>query len=118
MREDDNRAGVRVNNPFKKILAMNLGDKLRDNLVYFHKNFLCIGDDYTNEDMKGEIIDQLLNFSRIIKPSKDIHRPPTEIYSGKSGHGFDDHVIALMLNLVMMGRFFTRREAYSKWYGE
>ena len=95
---------------------MALVYKLVDRSVFFHKNFLCIGEGNTVEDMKTEIITQLRNYSRILKQSNDIHKPPTETYGGKQGHGYDDHAIAIMLNLVMKNRFFTRKEVYGKWY--
>lgn len=116
MHEDDNRAGVRINKEFKKMMAMALNYKMLDGSVYLHKDFICIGEDNTVEKMQDELIDQLLNYSRILKPSNDIHKPPIESYGGKMGHGFDDHAIALMLNLVMYRRFFGRKEVYSKWY--
>ncbi len=116
MCEDDNRAGVRVNKEFKKLMAMALNYKMMEGGVYFHKDFVCIGEDNTVDEMKTEIIEQLLNYSRILKPSNDIHKPQTETYGGKMGHGFDDHAIALMLNLIMKNRFYARKEVYSKWY--
>lgn len=116
MQEDENRAGVKINKEFKKIMAMSLNYKLLDKSVYFHRDFVCIGESNSPEDMKKEIIDQLRNYSRILVPSNDIHRPPTEKYGGKMGHGFDDHAIAIMLNLVMKNRFFISRERYEKWY--
>ena len=116
MVEDDNRAGVKINKEFKKLMAMGLNYKFLEKSVYFYKDFLCIGENNCAEDMKKEIIEQLLNYSRILKQSNDIHKPPVEIYGGKQGHGFDDHAIAIMINLVMKNRFFTNSEKYSKWY--
>ena len=116
MREDENRAGVRVNKEYKKIMAMSLNYKLLDQSIYFHRDFACIGEDNTIDKMQSEIIDQLRNYSRILVPSKDVHKAPDERYGGKTGHGFDDHAIALMLNLLMSRRFFSRTEAYSAWY--
>ncbi len=116
MREDDNRAGVRVNREFKKVMALQLRYKLMDKSVYLHQDFVCIGTDNDAESMIKEIIDQLLNYTRIMKPSNDVHKAPTESYGGKMGHGFDDHAIALMLNLVMKNRFFLKEEQYEKWY--
>ncbi len=89
MQEDDNRAGVRVDNGFKKGMAMTLNSKLLDESIYVHQKFVCISEE--NDDdappMLKEIVDQLINYSRILKPSNDIHKAPTERYSGKSGHG-------------------------------
>ena len=113
MKEDENRAGVKINNQFKKLMKMGLETKLNEKSVYFYNKFSTIGE-LSADEMKEEMIQQLLNYSRILKPSNDIHRPPTEIYSGKSGHGYDDHVIALQLNYVMKNRFHDS-EKYNMW---
>ena len=116
MREDENRAGVRINKEYKKMMAMSLNYKLLDRSIYFHRDFACIGDDNSSDEMQREIIDQLRNYSRILVPSRDVHKPPDERYGGKMGHGFDDHAIALMLNLVMSRRFYSTPEKYGTWY--
>lgn len=116
MIEDDNRAGVKINNNSKKLMTLAFNTKLLERSVYFHKDFKCIGEDNTPEDMKQEIIIQLRNFSRILTPSRDIHKPPKETYGGKSGHGYDDHVIAVVLNHVMKNRFFNTPETYGNFY--
>ena len=113
MKEDENRAGVKINNQFKKLMKIGLETKLNEKSVYFYNNFITIGE-LSADEMKEEIIQQLLNYSRILKPSNDPHKAPTEIYGGKSGHGYDDHVIALQLNYVMKNRF-NDTQKYNMW---
>lgn len=116
MREDENRAGVKINREFKKIMAMGLNYKLIDACVLIHRDMVCTDDNNTPEAMKAELKTQLMNYSRIIHPSKDPHKAPAESYGGKRGHGFDDNAIALMLNIVMRQRFLMRKEKYREWY--
>jgi hypothetical protein len=116
MREDDNRAGVRVNNQFKHLMAQSLNAKIREGSIYFHEKFLCIGDSQNPESMRNEIVQQLLGYSRIVKPSNNKYGRPTETYCGKAGGGYDDHAIALQLNLVMHRRFMEKSQVYSQWY--
>ncbi len=116
MYEDDNRAGVRINKAFKKNMALALNYKLQDGDVAFYDKFVCTSEEYTVDTMKTDIINQLKNYSRILKPSNDIHKEPQEIYGGKEGYGFDDHVIALQINLIMFRRFFEKHAEYERWY--
>jgi hypothetical protein len=116
MREDKGMTGVRVNREFKKLMAMGLKEKLLSGKVYMHRRFVCTGEDYSPKAMKNEMIDQLLNYSRKVKFANDEDNESTVIYGGKMGYGFDDHVIALQLNLVMKERFFIRRDVYAEYY--
>lgn len=114
MTEDENRAGVKVNREFKKLMAMVLNNKLLDDSVYFYRDFVCCGEDNSSAEMRREIITQLRNYCRILKPQRDVHKPPSESYGGKRGHGYDDHAIGLMLNLVMRNRFVSEPK-YNTW---
>jgi hypothetical protein len=116
MKEDDNRAGVRTNNAMKKLMAMSLASLLNASRVCFHGEFVSVGDMHTPGAMREAIVEQVASYSRIIRPSTDIHRPPTETYGGKLGHGFDDLAIALMLNPVMERRFWENKTAYGRWH--
>ncbi len=107
MQEDDNRAGVRMNNQLKRMLANGLQFWLDTRSVCFHKKFFTLTEDSTAELMKKMLVDQLLNYSRILTPSRDPHAPPKERYSGKMGHGQDDLVIALQLNMTFKQRFLN-----------
>jgi len=113
MREDENRAGVKINNSFKKLMKMAIEVKLNEKTIFLYNNFISIGE-LSPDEMKEELIVQLLNYTRMIKPSKDPHKAPTEIFGGKSGHGFDDLVIALQINYVMRNRF-NDSDKYIKW---
>jgi hypothetical protein len=114
MKEDDNRAGVKINGPFKKLMAWALNAKLGEKSMYVYEKFLVIAEESNRDKMISEVESQLLNYSRIIKPSNVAHKAPTEIYNGKSGYGYDDLVIALQLNLIMKNRFYTSTD-YAKW---
>lgn len=114
MMEDENRAGVKINRDFKKVMAMSLNYKLLENSIYFSHNFMCCGEDNSAEEMRHEILLQLRNYCRILTPGRNVHKPPGESYGGKRGHGYDDHAIALMLNLVMSRRFMADSK-YDSW---
>ncbi len=115
--EDDNRAGIRTNLVVKKAMTMALDGVLRENNVYMHRDFVCIGEANSVSDMQAEIVKQLLNYSRNVRPARhNKHAAVTETYGGKSGYGFDDHVIALSMNIIMKGRFFRNVERYGAWH--
>lgn len=115
MNEDRERTGVRMNNEFKKNLMYNLKYFLEQHSVSFHQKMLCLSK--KPDDMRHELVNQLLAFARIIVPSKNIYKPPTEIFSGKEGRGSDDHVIALSLNVSMQRVFWgPQAEKYKKWH--
>ncbi len=116
MKEDDNRAGVRTNSAMKKLMALSLSSLLNAHRVFFHRDFVSVGDAHTSGSMREAIVEQLASYSRIIRPSTDIHRPSTETYGGKLGHGFDDLAIALMLNPIMERRFWENKAAYGRWH--
>lgn len=107
MNEDDNRAGVRMNNDLKRYMAILLNEKLRSHSLKLYDKFVTLGEKNTPQLMIKDLFNQLQNYSRIIKPSKDPHKPPVELYRGKDGYGYDDHVIALQLIAIMVNRFRT-----------
>jgi hypothetical protein len=115
MHEDDNRAGVRTSRDLKRLMAITFNYTLLDGYVYFHRKFVCTGEQKTPEGMKLELIDQLKNYCRIIKPSNNPHALPVETYGGKSGYGFDDLALALQLNVTMKNRFFSN-PIYKEWH--
>lgn len=116
MKEDDNRPGFRTDHKNKKEMALSLNVKLREKGIYIYQYFICVAEDVSTEKMLEEIESELLNYSRIFKPSKVKYKGPTEIYSGKQDYGFDDLVIALQLNLIMKNRFYEKKEVYAKWW--
>lgn len=116
MKEDDNRPGFRTDQKNKKEMALSLKVKLMEKGIYIYQHFVCTAEGVSNEKMLDELQNELLNYSRIIKPSNVKYKKPTEIYSGKQDYGFDDLVIALQLNLIMKNRFYEKKEVYSKWW--
>ena len=116
MQEDDNRAGVRTNKALKKMLAISFNYRLLSGRIFFHRRFVCTGEQKSPEGMKRDAEDQLLNYSRIIRPSNDPYAQPNEIYSGKGGNGTDDLAFAMQLNPAMKERFWERKDKYKDWY--
>ncbi len=116
MHEDDGRAGVRVNSQFKGVMSRELAKRVREGVVYMcsDADFVCIGDGNSPADMKCEIVEQLTHFCRHTTPPKNAARAATIAWHGKHARGFDDHVIALMINSVMKERFFTNI-TYDAW---
>jgi len=82
MQEDDNRAGIRTDNKLKNLMAIVMNEKLRSRTVFFYKHFVTLAENITPESMKKDILQQLKNYSRIIRPSKDVHKPTVEFYRG------------------------------------
>lgn len=114
MKEDDNRAGVRINKEFKQVMAYTLNQKFMQENILFHESFLTTSDQYTTPEMKKDMISQFNNFSEITEPSKNPLLPSRVFYSGKRD-GFDDHVIATQINLFMQTRFFTSQDYKDYW---
>lgn len=118
MQEDDNRAGIKTNNDLKKAMAISFQKVLAKRRIKFHKKMVCLtqvmGLPVTPDDMMEDIRNQLLDFKRIIKPSKDPYKPSTEIYSGKRGCHYDDLVVALTLNKLMQARW-KKSTKYDDW---
>lgn len=114
MREDDNRAGVRMDNSLKKAMATAFKYKLNKGKVRFLYDFVSLGEKKVYDDVRNEIVEELVYYTRIVKPSKDPFEQPKEIFSGKKGYGTDDLAIAIMLNLIMERRFYAS-DKYKKW---
>jgi hypothetical protein len=119
MIEDDNRAGVKTNRDLKKAMVFALDAVLRKDggRVFFYKNFVTVGEKYTPDTMREEIVQQLLSYMRITKVRQNQpHLLPDETYHGKFGGKSDDISIALQLNLLMKNRFFNKASMYSQWW--
>ena len=122
MKEDHNSVGVRMNFNLKKAISISLKEKLSKKHIKLYKDIVSLSESQvlpngaTPRKIKDQLVDQLLNYCRIIRPSRDPLKPPIELYSGKSGHGFDDMVIATMLNLVMKRIFWEKRSVYERFY--
>jgi hypothetical protein len=114
IKEDANRAGVRTTHSLKKMMSTNLEFRLLNGSIKFHRRFFTLTPGYTAVTMKRFIVDELLGFSRILKPSKDPLAAPREFYSGKA-NGHDDMVMSLCLNVVLKERFLRSRERYGRW---
>lgn len=114
MHEDDNRAGIRTNNDLKKGMAIAFQGVVSKKRLRFHEKFVCLTEKYSPDEMREDMLNQLMNYSRIIIQSKQPHKPPTEFYGGKRGYGYDDHAVAMQLNLIMKRRFY-QSERYKPW---
>jgi hypothetical protein len=122
MKEDHNRVGVRMDANIKKVISISLKEKLSKSHIKLYKDLVSLSETQvlpngeTPRMIKGQLVDQLLNFCRIIRPSRDPLKAPTELYSGKSGYGYDDMVIATMLNLFMKRVFWEKQREYKDYY--
>ncbi len=114
MHEDEGRAGVRINAEFKGVMSRELARRVREATVYMSREFVCIGEENSPDAMKDEIVHQLTHFCRHTTPSKTPGRAATVAWHGKHARGFDDHVIALMINSMMKERFFNK-STYEAW---
>lgn len=121
MREDEldgsDGYGVRMNKTLKKAMAIAFSIVLtRENFKWW-KDFTTNTTKMTPNDMKEEIMKQMKDYCVILKkPTRDPFAPPTEIYSGKSGYGYDDLMIAIQLANIMQKRFVTCKEKYSRYW--
>jgi hypothetical protein len=116
MYEDDQKAGIRTNRELKKMMALALGNMLVQERVCFYSDFFVLGTSWVPETMKTEIITQLENYTRVIKPAKSLDQDPIETFHGKWGGKSDDLAIALQLNFIMKNRFFAKEDVYGKYY--
>jgi hypothetical protein len=117
MREDDNRAGIKTNRALKEVMAMAFNLKLMHGNAFLLDRFVCVGEGRTPEDMRDEVVMQLRNFSKIVKPPRDPRAgQPTVHYSGKAGYGFDDLTMALLLLNVLQPKFWTSEDMYGAWH--
>lgn len=119
MHEDQGRSGARtgLNKP---VMAHLLDYKLTRREVYIYEDF-TFGDTLnkdnvmTEKKLLEEFENELLNFTRIQKKSKVRYGQPVELYSGKQDYGYDDLVMAMMINCFMEQVFYTKPQ-YRQWY--
>ncbi len=119
--EDNGRAGVRSTNEFKSMMRTSFGRLVKERRVRMWDNFVCsvsheeLGSvpEKAKSAMQKQLVDQLRDYSEIIKPSKDPFKPPTRTFSGKRGFGKDDHAIAIQINLFGKRRYFEDSKYHS-----
>jgi hypothetical protein len=117
MREDRNRVGTRTSKELKQAMAEALNQKIVRRNIFILDGFVCICDGLSTEDMLDKLMDQMKNYSRIVKPPRDQHHGnPVVSYTGKTGYGHDDMVIAIQLLNVMQIAFWTKPENYGEYY--
>lgn len=117
MREDHNRVGTRTTKELKHAMAQALDQKIVRRNVFILDGFVSIGDGYSTEEVLDKLMDQLKNYSKIVKPPRDPHHGnPIVSYTGKTGYGHDDLVIAIQLMNVMQTAFWTKPEEYEPFY--
>lgn len=118
MREDVmscgvNGYGMRMNKDLKKAMAVAFKHILELDQLKWHEGFFTTMEKSNDKLMKDEVIRQLTDYSVILKrPTHDKFAAPTEIYSGKSGYGYDDIAIAIQMLPIMKNRFMTCPERY------
>jgi len=119
MREDTrDRPGFRTTNDSKRTMAIQLNEALRQDRIGFFKNLVSINAKRGHVEMKKELISQVANFKRVVEPPVKVHQEPKERYTGKSGGGKDDLVMALMQNIYAKNVFYSRPEKYEKYYDD
>ncbi len=117
MREDANRAGVKTNRDLKVTMAMALNMKVVRRNAFVLDKFVSIGEGRTPEQILDELLAQLKQYSRIVKPPRDPRAgQPVVSYSGKSGYGHDDLAIAVQLLNVLQPKFWTDTATYGSWH--
>jgi hypothetical protein len=122
MREDVmeggiNGYGVRMNKNLKKAMAIGFDYILTSERLKWHKDFFTTSEKTTAAQMKEEIIKQMSDYSVIIqRPTTNKFAAPTEIYSGKSGYGYDDIMIAVQLCPILRNRFVSCAEKYKAYW--
>jgi hypothetical protein len=118
MREDDNRAGVKVNNNMKHLMVLNMNMRLTLGRVFRLDPFVSIGDSGRSpEEMCEHLLTQLKDFKRKVKPPRDPHHGKALVsYSGKDGYGFDDLCMAFLLLDVMKNHFYSNTVKYGDFY--
>lgn len=110
------RPGFRTTNASKRTMVIQLNEALRQERLGFYKNMISINGKRDAADMKKELIGQVANFKRVVEPPVKTHQEPVERFTGKSGGGKDDLVIALMQNIYAKTRFYSKPETYAKYY--
>jgi hypothetical protein len=109
MHEDNGKPGIRLDNKMKRDLVLSLNDRIQQKKIKIYKKFFTTAKDpaFTPKEISDEIINQLINYSRILKRSNNVHEQPKEFYGGKLGHGFDDLAIAVQINNACRNVFYA-----------
>lgn len=117
MNEDTHdRPGFRTTNASKRSMVIQLNEALRGNRINFYDKFISISGNRTPEAVRKEILSQVANFKRVVEPPLKVHQEAKERYSGKSGGGKDDLVLALMQNLYAKSVFYAKEERYGDYF--
>ena len=113
MNEDNNRAGVRTTHDMKRTMVIIMNDAMTHLRLHFYKDMISVNGKHDSKDMIKKIIQQVMNFHRIVEPPVKLHQEPKEIYNGKMGGGKDALLMALMLGLYMKNVAASKPEKYS-----
>lgn len=114
--DTQDRPGVRLTNPIKRTMAIQLNEALRQDRIAFYHSLVSINGKREPAAMRQELISQVANFKRVVEPAAKVHQEPKEFYTGKAGGGKDDLVIALMWNLYAKNLFYSKPERYAKYF--
>jgi hypothetical protein len=68
------------------------------------------------DNMRDEIIDQHIRYTRVVRPAKDEFREPTIIYTGKHNGPRGDDISVISQAGYTMHKYFLTREKYKKHY--
>lgn len=118
MYEDgENGVGVRTTADLKAKMALTFSTVLNNKCFKFHKDFKTITHNMTPNLMKEEIVKQSKNYCiKLQRVPNNKFAPPTMIYTGKDGYGYDDVIITIQMNKVIQMRFMTNTLVYGKYH--
>lgn len=119
MNEHDGRPGIRTDHLVKEDLKLQMERKVEKRRIKKWKNLFTFSKTptvtFTGQELWDELFYQLKNYSKILKPSKDVHGKTKEFYGGKQGYGFDDLAMAIQINLECKRRFYKPNSKYKNY---
>jgi hypothetical protein len=115
--DKNNGVGIRTSHELKKQMSIAFSIVLSESRFKFHSTLQTITDKMTPQLMKEELVKQMKDFSiKLQRPANNKFAPPIELYTGKSGYGYDDLMMTVLINHIMYLRFMTNSHVYGKYY--
>jgi hypothetical protein len=110
MRAEKEIDGFRTDENEKFRMVKNIECVLKDKRLKFHRKLYTTFEGGDKKKFVNHIVEEMLNFSEIVKPSKTSTLPPRVFYGGKKGYGTDDTVIAIGIVLNRMNKYYTEKK--------
>jgi hypothetical protein len=111
--EDNGFVGIRTTDELKQKMAIVFDTLLSFSKFKFHYKFTTITKNKTPLMMKEEVVKQAKDYSIRIERSNNKFIKPTEIYTGKSGYGYDDIIMAEQISYIVI-IYFNNSAKYQK----